>query len=257
MNIVQIAGMTAGNLVKELIPGIRKGDPMQNAGGRISGDNVDISTTAKLKFDEEDGATGHARDFEDRFRTALIQFSNYLLHDFGMIGKASDMQGLMALSELAKKAGIEMPDLLNAEGREQLLESFRTEWGLGEDATVEDIFNKMKEVFGDADAFKDSVPSVDETQPAPVAGDDIERPMPENFRHALAAFTQRLFSNNGISTPPSEEEYNRVLTALADKLGLPVSENGPDYQGIMKALGVNEDSLVPEIYAKLSSAFYA
>lgn len=256
MNIVQIAGMTAGNLVKELIPGIRKGDPMQNAGGRVSGDNVDISTTAKLKFNEEDGATGHARDFEDRFRTALIQFSNYLLHDFGMIGNASDMQGLMALSELAKKAGIEMPDLLNVEGREQLLDSFKTEWGLGEDATVEEIFNKMKEVFGGTDAFKDSVPSVDETQPAPVA-DNPERPMPDNFRHALAAFTQRLFGNNGISTSPGAKEYNRVLTALADKLGLPVSENGPDYEGIMKALGVNEDSLVPEVYAKLSSAFYA
>jgi hypothetical protein len=164
-----------------------------------------------------------------------------------MTGNASDMQGLMALTELANRAGITMPDILDASGRKQLLADFQNELGLGEDATVEEILGKMKEAFGDADEFKTNAPSVDETAPAPVADDT----MPKNFRQALSALTQRLFDQ------PGAKEYDRVLMALADKLGLPVSEKGADYEGIMKALGVDENTLVPEIYAKLSSTFYA
>jgi len=255
MNLMHIAGMGGAALVKELFPGITRDDPRPDGSGRIpgsAGDDVMISETAKLKFEEDEGGDIKARDFLNNFRLALIKFSDFLRHKMGMIGQATDQQGYLALSELANRSGISMPDLLDEEGQAQLLESFRKEWGLSEASSVPEILDKMKEVFGGTDSLQRNGPSDEGTVAPPVGAEDNRAHLPEHFREAMAVFMEKLFDGE-----PGQEQYRRVVTALSENLGLPMMEKGFNYQGIVEALEIRDDASAREIYAQLERALFA
>ncbi|MHC4941900.1 MAG: hypothetical protein ACYTG7_02665 [Planctomycetota bacterium] len=221
-------------------------------------DKLEVSEAARQAYDEEGLDQGAIRSLMERFRLALVQFTNYVKRDIGLPGPADGMDGYFALAELARRSGIEMPENLN-QGREDLLAAFKDQWGLDDGSSVDDIFQTMVQVFNEEPALaQNDVPTV-ETVPRGEGSveNDIVPPVEDAFRQALVQFTTRLLYKNEDSTVPGQTEYDRVLTRLAENLGLPAAVTGVDYSGIARELGVNGSHNVEEIVRMMSRVFFA
>lgn len=232
-------------------------------------DNVEVSETAKQAYLEEENNDPNEPDLMNKFRLALIQFSNYALHINGRVGNATPMEGLYALAELANRSGIQMPGNLT-EGKEELLEQFKTAWGLDDNSTVEDILAKMKEVFNDDRSYITHIPSEFETENPPytsvteagAAGatsatntDSVTAANDDRYNKALKQFTIELFDKKGVEREPQRQDYKRVLNVLSDKLGIPYSTAGLDLDAIIQAMDMPADASVNDIVREMARIF--
>ena len=214
-------------------------------------DRLQLSEAAKSAYTGEENKPGMNQGFEDRFKTALLQFTEYALHLNGFTGAPNGNHTLLALHVLARKSGIDMPMNINT-GKEEMLQSFKNEWGLDENASVEEIYDCMVRVFGEDRSFGESGPGS-----APTAGVDNPAdiaPKESSFRDALTVFTSQLFEKNGVYREPGPLDFHRVLDVLADKLGID-GRQGDLARNVEKALGLTQGASVQEIVTAMARAF--
>jgi hypothetical protein len=257
MNSDLIAGLNPGVLKPDVYALMNKKGPcpFEMAGKpRAPGaaaDHLQLSEVAKTAYAGEESSLGKSKGFEDRFKDALLDFTKYALHLNGFTGAPTGKQTLMALHVLAKKSGIDMPQNINA-GKEELLHAFKSEWGLSEDASTEEIYQQMIQAFGEDRSFGDTGPTVD---PTTGTGAPFDSPVTDsNFKDALTTFTAQLFEKNGVYREPGPGDEQRVLNVLADKLGFEGQEDDLMNQ-VARALGVSQGASMQEILSAMARAF--
>jgi hypothetical protein len=222
-------------------------------------DGVELSEGAKTAYQDDDGLSGKRLSFDDKFVSALVQFTNYALHQYGFVGGASGKQGYLALHVLAKNSGIDLPANL-VENRTEVLETFKEAWALDDTASVDEIFNRMVRVYQKEDgSYGGEDPRVSNTLPTVnfTAAEDAAPGSDAPFRQALARVTQSLFEKQAISREPEAEDQGRVLNALLDKLdlnGLHQFRDDP-WHLIAEALGLEADAGTEEMYASMTRVF--
>ncbi|MBU0754040.1 MAG: hypothetical protein KJ645_02805, partial [Planctomycetes bacterium] len=121
-------------------------------------DQFEISKSAKEAYEEEDKIA-----LIDKFRFALVRFSNYALEAYGYKPEAGAKEAYYGLLELAKLANVDAPvDLRTRESADTLLASFQDKWGFDEKNGIDDIFNMMVSEFKTGQYSSDhSLPEVD------------------------------------------------------------------------------------------------
>jgi hypothetical protein len=262
MNLDMIAGIIGGN--KEIKPpsdGLsldRHLETKSETGIFQAMDKLEVSEAARQAYADEGLEQGGIRSLMERFRLALVEFTNYVKRNIGLPGPADGMDGYFALAELARRSGIEMPENLN-QGKDDLLIAFKEKWGLDEGSSVDDIYQTMRRVFDEEPTLAHSdaptagqVPHGEggvKTEAAP----SVEDP----FRQALMQFTSRLLLRSGQNEEPGKTEYDRVLSRLAENLGLPGTVEGMSYTQIARELGVTGNEHIEDIVRMMSRVFFA
>jgi hypothetical protein len=252
-----IAGLNQGDLKPKVFSVLQKESAARQEGSAkptvpgLQADRLQLSEAAKSAYTGEDNKPGMNQGFEDRFKAALLQFTEYALHINGFTGAPNGQHNLLALHVLARKSGITMPMNINT-GKAELLQAFKAEWGLDENASVEEIYDRMVRVFGEDRSFGQSGPGA-----APTAG--VENPAdvpPEDssFREALTVFTSQLFEKNGVFREPGPRDFRRVLDVLSDKLGID-GRQGDVARNVERALGLSLGASVQEIVTAMARAF--
>lgn len=226
-------------------------------------DQFQVSESAKLAYEQENN-TG----LMDKFRLALIRFSNYALHYFGNKPEAGPDEAYVGLLELARLAQVDAPvDLGTQESKEALLAAFQDKWGFDEESSIDDIFHMMvtefqkgqatdenrQPIFASAgDEVNDFIaPSIQSSGEAESEGERPQVTLMNKCRAALDAFAEKIFGQE----PPSGADAD-ILDVLAEKLGLngDLSEMNP--ADIFRKAGITAGNTIDEIVTLMGRLYY-
>ncbi len=227
-------------------------------------DPLQLSKNAKAAYLEEDPSHKKMPDFEDRFKDALVRFTEYALHLNGFTGVPKGNHFLLALNVLGVKSGVRVPDNV-VENKEEILDAFKSAWGLSDNATADEIYSTMVRVFGEDRSFSPNpsgpgqAPGLEPPVDTPDGPADFRPPVdtPDrrgDFRPALEAFTTQLFEEKGIPREPGDKDLHRVLNVLAEKLDLDPA-NGSLVGQITRALGAHAGTTMDELLLAMTRAF--
>ena len=252
-------------------------------------DACQVSDTVMKAYQGDDPQANKTSDFEDRFKDALMMFTEFGKQLNGVMGKATGQEAYLALQVLADKSGLELPGNLSA-NMDESLAAIRDAWGLDENSSTGDIFDAMVRVFGGDTSFgppdsstngseilgpegppppiqpedvaslnpKDEMAPPVGTPPPDVAtevsedGDETETllaEMNDNLREALGQLTNRLFLDRGVAREPNPGDHQRVLDLISERLGI---EGEVTSESLLDALGLTADASVSDILSEMN-----